>query len=37
MLRKAVTEYGLIHIVDVKMPRNEKKRIGVVCSKGKCP
>jgi len=37
MLRKAVTEYGLIHIVDIKMPRNEQKRLGAVCSKGKCP
>jgi hypothetical protein len=37
MLRKVVTEYGLIHRVEVKMLRNEKKRIGVVCSKGKCP
>jgi hypothetical protein len=37
MLRKAMTEYGLIHRVNVKMPRNKKKRIGVVCSKGKCP
>jgi len=37
ILRKVVTEYSLRHIVHVKMPRNEKKRIEAVCCKGQCP
>ncbi|CAO2142725.1 unnamed protein product [Urochloa humidicola] len=36
MVRKAVTEYSLRHRVDIKMPRNEKTRIGAHCALG-CP
>jgi len=36
MLRKAITEYSLRNRVDIKMPRNEQKRLQANCSEG-CP
>ncbi|XP_066310849.1 uncharacterized protein [Miscanthus floridulus] len=36
LLRKAITEYSMKHRVDIKMPRNEKKRLRAICEKG-CP
>jgi len=36
MVRKAVTEYSLRHRVDIKMPRNDKTRIGAHCAPA-CP
>ena len=36
MVRKAVTENNLRHRVDIKMPRNDKTRIGAHCAPG-CP
>jgi len=36
LLRKAIIEYSLKHRVDIKMPRNEKKRLRAICEKG-CP
>lgn len=37
ILRKAVNEYSLRNRVDINMPRNEKKRLGAIYSKGACP
>jgi hypothetical protein len=36
VLRKAITEYSLKERVDIKLPRNEKKRLKAVCADG-CP
>jgi hypothetical protein len=36
ILRKAITEYSLKHRVEIKLPRNEKKRIEAHCAEG-CP
>jgi len=36
LLRKGIIEYSLKHRVDIKMPRNEKKRLRAICEKG-CP
>ncbi|CAN6268941.1 unnamed protein product [Urochloa humidicola] len=36
MVRKAVTEYSLKHRVDIKMPRNDKTKVGAHCAAG-CP
>jgi hypothetical protein len=37
LLRNAIKEYGLIHRVEVSMPRNEKERVTAVCCKGNYP
>ena len=36
IVRNAVTEYSLRHRVDLKMPRNDQRRIGAHCAEG-CP
>jgi hypothetical protein len=36
VLRKAITEYSLKERVDIKLPRNEKKRLKAVCA-DRCP
>jgi hypothetical protein len=36
ILRKAITEYCLLNRVDIKMPRNEKKRLRAHCEDD-CP
>ena len=36
LLRKTITEYIMKHRVDIKMPRNKKKRLQAICEKG-CP
>jgi len=34
MVRKAVIEYSLRHRVDLKMPRNDKRRVSAHCAEG---
>ena len=34
ILRKAITEYSLKHRVEIKLPRNEKKKIEAHCAEG---
>jgi hypothetical protein len=36
LVRKAVTEYSLRHRADLKMPRNDKRRVNAHCAEG-CP
>ena len=36
VLRKAITEYSLKNRVEIKMPRNDRTRIGAHCAEG-CP
>lgn len=36
ILRKAITEYSLKHRVEIRLPRNEKKRLRAQCADG-CP
>jgi hypothetical protein len=34
LVRKAITEYSLKHRVDIRMPRNDRSRVGVHCDVG---
>jgi len=36
ILRKAITEYSLKNRVDIKLPRNDQRRIRTYCADG-CP